>query len=92
MTNVAVRMLSEGSPIQLTATKSTRIDPVLGGTAVAATWRRSVTSIQEIVEDPEFQPKFNEVDTVGVLVKVGRVEPSKNSQARKKSGNRIESL
>ena len=84
VTNVAVRMLSEGSPVQLTATKATRIDPVMPDLGEGAVrWRRSVTSIQEIVEDPDFQPRFSEVDTVGVVVKVGRVEPGKNSQARK---------
>ena len=77
---MSVRVLQSDS-IQLTATKLTRIDPVLdSGPTTAAAWRRSVTSIQEIVEDPEFQPQFNEVDTIGVLVKVAKVEPGKNSQ------------
>ena len=83
VTNVSVRVLQSDS-IQLTATKLTRIDPVLDSRPTnvggAAAWRRSVTSIQEIVEDPEFQPQFNEVDTIGVLVKVAKVEQGKNSQ------------
>ena len=89
LTNVSVRAPSEnggassGHNLQLTATKSTRMEPLptpSNPVCGQSKWKRTITSIQEIVEEPDFNPSFNEVDTVGVVVKAGKQELGKNSQ------------
>ena len=77
ISNVAIGFFSNNEP-QLKATKSTRL--VEGGSYDDVTFKRNALPIHEMVENADFQPVFDEVDTIGLLIKVENQEQMKSFQ------------
>ena len=68
LTNVGVGYPRDNE-VQLKATKTTQIEPIQ--TDKPSDFQRNIIPIHDIVESVDFEPMFNEVDTVGVFVKMG---------------------
>ena len=75
--NVTMGFFSNNEP-QLKATKSTNFDD--SGLYEDVNFKRAALPIHELVENPGFEPTFNEMDTVGLLIKVENPDGMKQFQ------------